>query len=234
MAKAELGILLQDLRGKAGNAVFQGSRDGLVVRPWVAGSNPNTPAQQAVRANLAAAGAAWRSFSASQVQAWLNYSKTITKHNRVNGKTYHPTPFAAFVALATKFLQVNPGGTIPTTPPTSAFTPDGINWTVTPDTGKITFTPSAANSTNTTTEFLLQPLANANRKPQKKSYKSYGFHHFSNTTPFDVNVGAGTYAVAIRYVNSQTGQESAIYPLETEQVMLSVSSSGKATMKKAA
>jgi len=227
MAKAELGILLQDLRGKAGNVVFQGSRDGLVVRPRVKGTNPNTPAQQAVRDNFSHAGANWRSFTAQQVQAWSNYAKNITKHNAVTGKAYHPTPFAAYVGLTSKFYQVNDGGTAPSDPPTSAFTGDDIDWTVTADAGKLTFTPSAANGTNTTTEFLLQPLANANRKPGKKGYKSYGFHRFATTTAWDVNVGAGTYAVAIRYVNTATGQETSPEYLQIGQVTVSLAKSGK-------
>lgn len=232
MAKAELGILLTDLRGKAGNAVFQGSRDGLVVRPWVHGSNPNTPAQQAVRAHFSQAGAAWRSYSSAQVLAWKNYAQTITKTNRVNGKTYHPNAFNAFLALAAKFLQVNPGGTIPSTPPTTSYAGDSITFTVASSTGTLSFTPSAANGTNSTTEFLVQPLANANRKPQKNGYRSKGFHKFTTTAPFDLDLGAGYYAVAVRFVNTQTGQETALYPLSIEQVALSVSNSNK--LKKAA
>lgn len=46
MAKAELGILLQDLRGKAGNTVFQGGPEGLIVRAKVRGTNPDTPANR--------------------------------------------------------------------------------------------------------------------------------------------------------------------------------------------
>lgn len=227
MAKAELGILLQDLRGKAGNVVFQGSRDGLVVRPRVKGTNPDTPAQQAVRENFSHAGALWRTFTKQQVQAWRNYAAHVTKHNSVTGKAYHPTPFAAFVGLASKFLQVNPAGTVPTDPPAAPFDGDNLTWTVTPAAGKITFTPSAANSAGCTTEFLLQPLANANRKPSKKAYKSYGFHAFATTTGWDVTVGAGTYAVAIRYVNPATGQETGLETLEVSQVTVSLAKPGK-------
>lgn len=234
MAKAELGILLQDLRGKAGNVVFQGSRDGLVVRPRVKGTNPDTPAQQTVRDNFSTAGSFWRSFTPTQIQAWRNYAANITKHNSVTGKAYHPTPFAAFVGLASKFLQVNPGGTVPTEPPANHFDGDDLTWTVTPAAGKITFTPSAANSTNCTTEFLLQPLANANRKPSKKAYKSYGFHHFASTTAWDVNVGSGTYSVAIRYVDSTTGQETSPEYLEIGQVTISLAKPTGKSGKKAA
>ena len=51
-------------------------------------------------------------------------------------------------------------------------------------TGKavVTFTATAPNATNVTTEFLLQPLANINRKPQKKGYRSKGLFTFVTGT----------------------------------------------------
>jgi len=225
MAKAELGVILQSLAGKAGNAVFSRSKEGVILKPRVKGINPNTPAQQAVRANLREAATAFKNFTASQVAAWRNYAANQTKHNSVTGKSYNPTGVNAFTALASKFLQVNPGGTIPTTPPASAFSGDSITVTCSAGTGKVTFAASAANSTDVVTEFLLQPLASPNRKPQKNGYRSRGFFAFtSGTLTHDVTVPPGYFAAAYRFVNSATGQETPLVPIGVQSVTFSVSS----------
>jgi hypothetical protein len=143
MAKAQLGVLIQDIRGKAGNTVFQKSKEGIIVKPRVSPANPDTAAQRSIRQNLTRCGAEWRTYSAIQVEAWKNYAQNIKKTNQVNGKKYSPNPFNAFVELAAKFLQVNPTGTIPSTPPTSSYYGDSIEITAAADTGKITFEASA-------------------------------------------------------------------------------------------
>jgi len=235
MAKAELGIILQDLRGKAGNAVFQKGKDGIVVRPRVSGSNPNTPAQQAVRAAFTKAAKQWGTFTANQVAGWNNYALTVNHSNSVNGKSYHPNGFNAFTELASKFYQANPTGTAPTTPPTTSFTGDTITVTAATSTGKVTFTASAANATNVSTEFFLQPLKNANRKPQKNGYRTKGYFHFaSGTLTFDVTTPAGYYAAGYRFINTLTGQTSETHYLSVQQVTLSVEVSNTEKQRKAA
>ncbi len=237
MAKAELGILLSDLRGKAGNAVFQKTRDGLMVRTRVQGTNPNTPAQQAVRAAFTKATQTFRGFSSTQVGAWTLYGTTITKHNPVTGKAYNPTGINIFIELSSKFLQVAPAGTIPTTPPTSPFTGDSIAVTATAGTGKVTFTASSANATGVTTELLLQPLKSPNRKPSAKAYKSKGFFPFvAGTLTHDVTVPVGYYAAGYRFVKTATGQMTDILPLPVQGVTFAIESAdaNTASKKKAA
>lgn len=237
MAKAELGVLLQDLRGKAGNTVFAKSRDGIIVKPRVTPANPDTPAQQLVRENLTRAGAEWKTYGASTVQAWYNYAQTITKTNRVSSKKYHSTPFNAFVELTAKLLQYNPTATIPSTPPTASFVGDNISISAGAGTGKVTFTASAANSTDSVTEFLLQPLASATRKPQKGAYRSKGFFQFvPGTLTYDVTVPPGYYAAAYRFVNKVTGQASKLEYLAVQGVTLAIEEGGKTkpTTRKAA
>ncbi len=239
MAKAELGVILQDLRGKAGNAVFSKSRDGIVLKPRVKGRNPNTAAQQAVRHALSTATSMFKNFTSAQNAAWSTYAQTITKHNPVTGKSYHPTAINAFTALAAKFLLVNPTGTVPTTPPATSFPGDTITLTTTGATGKVTFTASGANAANVKTELLLQPLASANRRPQRNGYRSKAYVAFaSGSLSFDVLVPAGYYAAAYRFVNALTGQETQLIPLPEQQVSFSVSVGGtneaKSSAKKAA
>lgn len=224
MAKAELGVILQSLSGKAGTAVFARSKEGIILKPRVKGRNPNTPAQQAIRADLRTSATTFKNFTTAQLAPWKVYANSITKHNDVTGKTYHPSAMNAFIALATKFLQVTPGGTIPTTPPASAFVGDAVSIQAAPGTGKITFTASAPNAANVVTEFLLQPLASANRAPQAHAYRSHGFFAFvPGTLTHDVTVPPGYYAAAYRFVNSATGQESGIVALDVEQVAFALS-----------
>ena len=44
MAQGDLGVLFNNLRGKAGSVVFARSKDGTVVKPRVHGKNPKTTA----------------------------------------------------------------------------------------------------------------------------------------------------------------------------------------------
>lgn len=169
--------------------------------------------------------------------AWRNYAGFLNHENYVTGKKYHPSGINAYTELACKFYQVNPTGTAPSTPPTSAFNGDNIAITATAGTGMVTFTASAANATNVTTEFLLQPLANANRKPQKKGYRSKGFFAFvAGTLTHDVTVPAGFYAAGYRFVNSATGQATEPVFLAVQSVALSLSAGNQtsAKLKKAA
>jgi hypothetical protein len=159
----------------------------------------------------------------------------LAKTNPVNGKKRQPNAMNAFVELATKFLQVDPTGTIPTTPPTSSFVGDNIGITATAGTGKITFEASAPNSADTTTELLLQPLAGPNRTPQKNAYRSKGFFQFvGGTLEHDVDAAPGYYAAAYRFVNKLTGQATKLEYLPVQGVTLAIEQGGKSTSKKAA
>lgn len=230
MATAQLGIILQSISGKVGNAVFHKTKDGIIVAPRTKGSNPNTAAQQLVRAALTKASRDWKNFDLSTVQAWENYAAGITFHNRTTGQAYTPTGINAYTELASKFYQMNPTGTAPTTPPAAAFNGDNVTITAVAATGKITFTASAANAAGVTTEFLVQTLASKNRKPQKNGYRVKGYYAFvTGTLSHDIDVPTGYYAAGYRFVSTATGQASApVYFSETEQVAFTVTEGKKA------
>src|SRR2546422_186833 len=152
MAQGSLGVLFNNIRGKAGSVVFARSKDGTVIRPRVAARNPRTPAQVAVRVALGKSAAAYKTLTPAQVIVWTNYAQTYTKHDPRTGKTYFSSGIAAFTSLASKFLLVTPTGTIPVTPPATSFSGDTITVTAAGASGKVTFTGSAANGTNITTE----------------------------------------------------------------------------------
>ncbi|HRF60476.1 MAG TPA: hypothetical protein PLH94_11270 [Fimbriimonadaceae bacterium] len=233
--KAELSMAFDNLRGKAGTVVISGSRSGLIVKPRVQPRNPRTAAQEQVRANLTTASQLFKNFTPVQLANWKTYAASITKTNPVTGKTYNPTPLAAFVGLATKFLQANPNGTVPLTPPTADFNGDKISVTATGGSGKITFTASAPNSAGVVTELLLQPLKSRNRTPSTIGYRSKAFVVFaSGSLSAIVNVPAGWYAAGYRVVNSATGQDTKLIPLTVNQVTFAVEEGGEGRTKKAA
>lgn len=80
--------------------------------------------------------------------------QACTDPNTGKRVTFQPLPL--FVTCATRFLQANPEGTIPATPPTQPFAGDTIALTATAGTGEITFTASGPNASGVTTELLLQ------------------------------------------------------------------------------
>ncbi len=219
MANVAYSADIQDLRGKVGTNVFSKARSGSTVRIRTSGKNPRTPAQSAVRLNLAKASAAYKSLTLPQITAWQTYAASQTKHNPVTGKSYTPSANTVFVGLASKFLQINPTGTIPVTPPAASFVGDTIAATAAGAVGQVTFTATAANAANVKTELLLQPLKSRTRAPGAKGYRTKAFVAFTAGPGliFNVVVPAGFYAPAYRFVNTTTGQETPLITLPIVQ-----------------
>jgi hypothetical protein len=220
MAKVAYGANVSNIRGKIGTDVFTKAHSGPTLRILIRGKNPKTTPQSIVRLNLARAAAAFRNMTPAQVASWSFFAQTITKHNPVNGVAYSPTAVNEFVALATKFLQVNPGGVIPLTPPATSFAGDTITVTALGGAGQVAFTASGANSPNVKTELLLQPLRSRNRVPAAKGYRSKGFVAFvAGALTQNVPVTpAGFYVPAFRFVNTLTGQATTLIVLAVVQV----------------
>lgn len=219
--------------GSAGPVVFFRSKEGMVFGPRVTPSNPQTPAQMAVRNSLTKAARGYKALSPTLLSAWEQYAQDFTVHEPSTGKNRKRTGNAVYVQLATVFFRFSPRGTFPSTPPATAFEGDAIDVTATAATGKITFTASAANSADVVTEFFLQRLPSFARKPSKGGYRSKGsFAFVSGTLTFDVNVTSGLYAAGYRFVNTATGQTTPIQYLPVQQVTLSLSQGDK--QKKAA
>lgn len=231
MALFKLGAFAEYLTGKAGNTVFARTKSGTVARDFVIPTNPNTDAQQFVRNNLTDSSTTWRTMSAIRVKAWNQYAKNIKRRSR-GGQLRSMNGINAFTALTTKFLQVNPNGVIPMDPPVAPFKGDPISLSATAGVGEIEFTSDGDNSNNVKTEILLQPLASANRKPQKGAYISHGFFSMDAGDPVSVPVPTGHYAAAYRFVNTQTGQDTGMRFLPVLTVAISISTPQKT--KKAA
>ena len=212
MASVRPNSAVRSIRGKSGDTNYAETPNGIEWKNNPIHTKPPTAAQIAQRARLKAAGAAFRLLTPAQNAQWQAYALTYTVKSKTD-KAIHPSAYNAFAGLATKFLAVNPTGTIPATSPVSSFGGDTIVVTASGGAGLITFTASAKNGTNVTTELLIQKLANINRKPTS-AYPSRGFFAFPiGTLIKTVALVPGTYAAAYRFVNSATGQEVALVTL---------------------
>lgn len=215
MAIFSPSALIGEIRNKVGSNVFTRGRSGATVRLRVTPHNPSTAAQASVRANLTDASRAFKELGASDLALWQDYGQSLTYTNRVNGTSYHPSAIDIFCKLSTKFLQITPGGTIPVAPPTGPYTPDTITITAADDVGAIEFTASAAIDAGEQVEVLIQKLASPNRVANPNGYRSAGFYSpaamaLTFTTSALV---PGTYAVAYRLVNEDTGEAGPIHIL---------------------
>jgi hypothetical protein len=164
-----------------------------------------------VRSYLTDASRAFAALSSGDLDDWRNYALSITKYDPITGSTSHPSAIAVFVALASKFLQLDPAGTIPTSPPAAPFEGDVITVTAVGAAGKITFTGSAANDAAVTTELLYQKLPSANRVPNPNGYKHGAFKAMAAMAlTQDVTLAPGEYIPAYKFVEEATGQQSGL------------------------
>lgn len=220
MAKVAFSAEIQDLRGKIGNTVFTRARNGATVRARVNVSNPRTSAQTAVRANLARASAAYKNMTPAQVQAWRAYASTQTRRDPITGASYTPAANTVFTGLASKFLQNNPAGAIPVTPPASAFGGDALTVIASEVNGTVLFEASGPDTANVKTELLLQPLKSQNRTPTAKGYRTRAFVAFAaGALDHNVPVPNGFYVPAYRFINALTGQDTELVTLPVVEVV---------------
>lgn len=228
--KAKLSMAFEDLRGKDGNVVITRKRSGLTLTPHTTPRNPKTESQVSSRRAMTLASKTFESMTVAQVEAWDAYGATLVRTNPVSGKTYTSTGIAAFIELATKFLQMSPNGTIPLTPPSSDFLGDTITLTAGSETpGEIQFDASGGNAAGVTTELLVQRLPNEHRDPNPNAYKHAAFFTFVASTgqSTTIDVPAGFYAAAYRFVRTATGQATDLVYLPVQTVALSVAKGGQ-------
>lgn len=217
MSNVAFTPVVGDVRGKVGNTVFAAARSGPTIRLRVKPVNPRSAAQTAVRAALTAAARSFEGMTAANVALWETYAAGITKVNPVSGASYHPSAIAAFMALATKFLQITPGGTIPQTPPATPFDGDTITVAVTETANTLVYTASNSNEADAQTECLYQLLAGPNRKPSPDAYKSGGFLDAVSPGSLvkNITVPVGWYSCAYRFVKDTTGEQSGLVVQDT-------------------
>lgn len=206
MALVQTSILDSGLRGKVGNAVFVRTPFGVSVRDYVIPRDPQTEAQMASRQRMRWAAAAWRSLTASQIEAWNDFASSLAPREPGDGRAMGPSGQRMFVRLATKFLQVSPGAAVPLDPPAALFGGDALSVVASGEMGAVRFAASGSNAPGVVTELLLQPVRTAVSRAYPERYRSQGFVPFSGSSaavPVEV---AGWYAAAYRFVSVATGE----------------------------
>jgi hypothetical protein len=218
MAKAEYGAIVSEISGKVGEGIFVHIRGGAVIRRPPTYRRPTTPAQQEAQDRMSRAMDAYNTLTREQAQAWNHAADTLLSPSEAAGKTTRPTGQNLFLALATKYLQVHPNGTVPLVPPTTPFMDDDVLPTAQGGAGEIVWTANQPNEAPLVIELLTQKLKNQRRTPTH-AYRSAGFHQFeAGKLDYALSVEAGWYAVAFRSVNSATGQMGLVMPLGVVEV----------------
>jgi len=216
------GAYCKALSGKSTNIVYEDTEFGTVGREYEVPHNPNTPAQETVRAGFSGATQAFSQLTKAKVDAWNAYAATFKIRNKA-GKLRSKRGINVYAALSTKWRLVNPTGSFPQDPPTTPFSNDTPIITATAGTGKITFNASAPNTPGVVTELLIQKLVNGNRKPSAHNYRTGAYFAFVlGTLTKDVTVPPGFYAAGYRFVKTATGQASEFRPLPVTQVSLAI------------
>ncbi len=234
MALFKLGAFAQALSGKAGNTVFADTKNGTVVRDFVVPANPRTDKQQNVRGKFRQSTTTFATLPKAKVDLWNRYASNLTVLGRGN-KRRKREGIAVFNELTTRFLLASPTGTVPQDPPSTPFTGDTITITVTATPGRLSFTASAPNGTGVTTELLIQPLVNGNRKPLPELYRTAQYYKFApGNLSREVTVPPGWYAAGYRFVRQTTGQATELQPLGVNQVSLVLEEGGSSRKKMSA
>lgn len=210
MAVLKPGVFATSLNGSSANAVFVRTRNGIVVRDRIVPHDPRTPAQIATRQRLQRVGQAWLGLSLAQAQAWRDYAASLQRVDLDTGALIGPRAQTLFSKLSLKFLQANPTGEIPLTPPDSAFAGDGIGVSSSPSDDGIRFTSTGPNGAGVVTELLVQPLASIHRRAYRDKYRPVAFYAFDGES-YEAPLPPGAYATAYRFVCAATGQESALF-----------------------
>jgi len=143
MALVKFGAGISEMRGKEGGIVYSRNSYGAYQKTKVSPVNPQTSAQQNVRARLQEISAAWQGLSVSEKTAWDNLGAVATRVN-VFGDTTNYTGFGIFMrvnlnlaAIGVTYLTVAPS--IPSLP---ALSVSAVAITEAGGTMEATFTPT--------------------------------------------------------------------------------------------
>jgi len=83
MASVKLGATVSDIRGSIGGTTFSRNGGGAYAKARTCGTNPNSVAQQVVRAIMSACYTAWSLLATEVRDAWATYASNITIPNRL-------------------------------------------------------------------------------------------------------------------------------------------------------
>ncbi len=202
MATVRTPGVFEGYSGKLGSLVFRRSAYGTQMLERQRPKQPNTPAQVAARERLSRAGKAWKALSLDEVAEWRLYARTLGR----DPKGFRMDPNNVFSRLALKVLQVNPEAEIPTLPPATPFSGDGIAASVVAAPGAVVLNIQVGNAPGVVTEVLVQRVSSLHCAAYPEKFRSRGFSAWTAGGSVSVPVSAGVWAVAVRAVRSATGQ----------------------------
>lgn len=90
MAKVRFGTGIAEIRGSVGGSVYSRTHAGAIVRNRIVPVNPNTQAQDDIRALFALVAANYTNLNAGQRQAWQDFADLVNVSN-IFGESYTPT-----------------------------------------------------------------------------------------------------------------------------------------------
>jgi hypothetical protein len=209
--------------GVYGDSVVAKGRSGYQVRARPKPKYRPTANQAASMARMAQASQAWNELSRAQAEAWNRFAEGITKAGFAAGERYSPTGHNLFTAYGSKLLQLNPLATLPVLPPTSLFAGDFLRLDVSvpgPSApGAVRLTADRANEGGTVVELLVQKLKNERSAPGARYYTNAFVTFTEEGLSHDLALEPGWWALAYREVDTATGQQTGLWPLDVVQVV---------------
>ena len=210
MAKLKMGILGTAVAGTTGSAVFADTPYGTVVRTRPVVRDPNTLAQSRQRYCFTRAQSEYRILTRPENAAWKQYALSPMGDDPDTGLPGGRTAYAAFLSLSTRFLSLNPQGTLPRLPPQFPYAGDPVAFTVSTLPRQIILTANAANSAATRTIIQLLAIRFESQAYRLRDLKTVAAVQFTLAAPALVlDVEPGWYALATHFVSTQTGQWTA-------------------------
>ncbi|MBL8059612.1 MAG: hypothetical protein JNK63_02720 [Chthonomonas sp.] len=204
MATVRPNPLLTDLRGRLGNVVFVPQPNGIIqLREHVPARNPRSVAQMAWRDAMRLAGRAYQDLTQDEHAQWKAYVESLPTEQERALRTVN-----VFIKLSARFLLINPEGKIPRLPPKKEFLGDNLQISICETRSGVIFESCSSNSEDTMTELLVHKIASANNRTYDEKFRSKGFTSFQDSE--FVELPAGWFVCACRYVRPSTGQFGAI------------------------
>lgn len=109
MALIRFGGTVADIRGSIGGLVYSRSSSGATIRNRTSPVNPQTPAQDLVRSQLAEAAAAFGALTSGQLDQWLTFAENTPQWQNALGELFTPSRQQAFMRCNVNLLQVGSG-----------------------------------------------------------------------------------------------------------------------------
>lgn len=107
MAVIKLGPPLAGIRGTIGGVTYSANGSSLYAKAWARGANPQTPAQQVQRQNIATMPSLWNAMSDAERAAWRTFASDPAQElTNALGETYYASGYNWFVKCNTRLSRV--------------------------------------------------------------------------------------------------------------------------------